>query len=167
MPSDNFTDEVIVFPGGTGYRSGTYTGKDEFIKFDGTWGWDSYYVATEPQRSKVWAEWKTDLPSSGTYQISVFVPARHATTTQARFKIHGIKGTDTEVIVEIDQSRHRNQWVSLGIFELVKDAPNAGKVFLNDVTHESGKEIAFDAVRFRRIVSVPAQPTTTRSTSTG
>ena len=33
--------------------------------------------------------------------------------------------------------------------------PNAGRVFLNDVTGEDDKSIAFDAVRFRRIVSTP------------
>ncbi len=157
-PTTNFTDEKLIIPGGDGFRNGTYTGKEEFQKFDGRWGWEVYYTSAESQRSKVWAEWKTELPESGTYQIATFVPTRHATTNKARFKIHGIKGTDTEVIVEIDQQRHRNQWVSLGIFDLVKGAPNAGKVFLNDVTHEEGKEIAFDAIRWRRIVTVPSQP---------
>lgn len=158
-PTDQFADEVIIRPGGAGFRSGTYTGKEEFIKFAGTWGWNVFYKATEPQSSKVWAEWKTDLPASGRYQISVFVPGRHATTTKARYKIHGIKGTNSEVIVDIDQSRHSNEWVSLGIFELEKGAPNAGKVFLNDVTGETGLEIAFDAIRWRRIVQT-TQPTT-------
>lgn len=157
-PTDNFTDERLIIPGGTGWRSGSYTGKNEFSVFRGTWDWDVYYKDTEMQRSKVWVEWKTDLLESGRYEIAIFIPARHATTTRARYKIHGIKGTTTEVIVEIDQSRHRNQWVPLGIFELVKGAPNAGKVFLNDVTHEEGKTIAFDAVRWRRIVTMPADP---------
>ncbi|RMG78299.1 MAG: hypothetical protein D6712_21690, partial [Chloroflexi bacterium] len=165
-PTGNFAEEVIVFPGGEGFRSGSYTGRDEFQRFTGTWGWEVYYTTTEPQRSKVWAEWKTELPASGTYQISVFVPARNATTSNARYKIHGIKGTDTEVIVEIDQWRHHNQWVSLGIFELVKGAPNAGKVFLNDVTFESGRLIAFDAVRFRRIVTSPSSGNTGTTTPT-
>ena len=157
-PTDNFADERVIVPGGDGFRSGTYTGRQEFQKFRGTWDWDVLYKATVSQGSQVWAEWKTNLSKSGTYQISTFVPTRHATTNRARFKIHGIKGTDTEVIVEIDQGRHRNQWVSLGIFDLVKGAPNAGKVFLNDVTGESGKEIAFDAIRWRRIVTT--SPTT-------
>lgn len=167
-PTDQFADEVIIRPGGAGFRSGTYTGQNEFMTFAGTWGWEVLYKATESQSSKVWAEWKTDLPASGTYQISVFVPARHATTMKARYKIHGIKGTNTEVIVDIDQARHRNEWVSLGIFELVKGAPNAGKVFLNDVTGESGLEIAFDAIRWRRVVqtSQPTTPTTPTAPTT-
>ena len=153
-PTAGFADEKIVFPGGDGFRSGTYTGRQELTTFQGTAGWDVMYKATVPRVSTVWAEWKTELPESGRYEISTYIPARHATTRRARFKVHGIKGTNTEVVVDINQSRYRNTWVALGIFDLVKGAPNAGKVFLNDVTGETTKEIAFDAIRFRRIVSV-------------
>jgi murein DD-endopeptidase MepM/ murein hydrolase activator NlpD len=160
-PTDNFTDEVIIVPKGTGFRSGTYTGKPEFSEFVGTWGWTVLYKKTELNTSKVWAEWKADLPESGRYDISVFVSARHSTTRRARYKIHGVKGTNTEVVVDLNQAQTRNVWVTLGIFDLVKGAPNAGKVALNDVTGESDKEIEFDAVRFRRIVTttVPSTPT--------
>lgn len=158
IPTDNFADEILVIPGGKGFRNGSYTGRQEFSQFDGTWNWKVFYKKTEVATSLVWSEWKIDLPESGRYEIAVFVPARHATTRKARYKIHGIKGTTTEVIVDVDQSRNRNIWVPLGIFELVKGAPNAGKVFLNDVTGEAEQEIAFDAVRFRRVVTV--QPTT-------
>ncbi len=162
-PTDAFTDEVIVTPKGAGFRSGTYTGKPEFSEFDGTWGWTVLYKQTETNTSKVWAEWRANLPASGLYEIAVFVPARHATTTRARYKIHGIRGTNTEVVVDINQAQNRNRWVTLGIFDLVREMPNAGKVFLNDVTGEAGAEIAFDAMRFRRIVTVapPTNPTPT------
>jgi murein DD-endopeptidase MepM/ murein hydrolase activator NlpD len=153
---DYFTDEVVVVPDGPGFRKGTYTGQQEFSRFDGTWGWDVLYKSTEVNISKVWAEWKTELPSSGRYEIATFVPTRNATTTRARFKVHGIRGTSTEVVVDIDQSRNRNRWVTIGIFDLVKGQTNAGKVFLNDVTGEPDKVIAFDAVRFRRIVTAPS-----------
>lgn len=158
-PGTQYGLEQIIKPGEAGFRSGSYTGRPEFQSYEGTWGWNVLYTTTEPQTSKVWAEWKTDLPESGTYQISVFIPTRHATTNKARYKIHGIKGTTTEVIVDINQAIHRNEWVPLGIFELVKGAPNAGKVFLNDVTGETGKDIAFDAVRLRQIVTLPSAPT--------
>lgn len=151
-PVDNFTNEVIVTPQSTDFRSGDY-GAKSFSQFQGTWGWQVLYTSTEARTSEVWAEWKTDLPASGRYEIAAFVPARHATTNRARYKIHGVKGTNTEVIVDINQAIHRNRWVSLGIFDLVKGQPNAGKVFMNDVTGEYGREIAFDAVRFRQIVT--------------
>jgi murein DD-endopeptidase MepM/ murein hydrolase activator NlpD len=157
-PGTQYGEEVVVFAGQDGFRSGSYTGKEEFMPFTGAVDWPAYYTSTEPRSSKVWAEWKADLPKSGNYQISVFVPARHSTTKKARYKIHGIRGTDTEVIVDLNQSIHRNEWVPLGVFDLVRGAANAGKVFLNDVTGETGKEIAFDAVRLREIVVLPDDP---------
>lgn len=160
LPDDTaIKNEVLLFAGGPDYRSGTYTGQEEFTKFQGAFGWDSFYTTTEKETSKVWAEWRTSLPEDGIYQISVFIPARHSTTRKARYKIHGIRGTNTEVIVDINQSIHRNEWVPLGVFDLVKNQENAGKVFLNDVTQEDEqKEIAFDALRYRQIVMVEKQP---------
>lgn len=152
-PEDIYDDEVIIKPLGPGFRSGSYTGQQEFRQFEGTWGWPVLYKKTEVNTSRVWAEWRADLPESGRYEIATFVPARNATTSRARFKIHGIRGTSTEVVVDINQSRERNRWVALGIFDLVKGAPNAGRVFLNDVTGEADALIAFDAVRFRRIIT--------------
>jgi len=154
-PGDYFSDEIIITPESDSFFSGTYTGRDEFNTFEGTWGWKVLYKSTEVRISTVWAEWRTTLPESGQYEIATFVPARNATTQRARFKIHGIRGTTTEVIVEIDQSRNRNRWVALGVFDLVKGQPNAGRVFLNDVTREPDKLIAFDAIRFRRIITLP------------
>jgi murein DD-endopeptidase MepM/ murein hydrolase activator NlpD len=150
-----FAEEVLVVPKGEDFRSGNYEIGVAFEEFEGTWGWPVLYKQTEARISSVWAEWKTDLPESGRYEISVFIPARHATTTRARYKVHGIRGTTTEVVIDINQQASRNRWVSLGIFDLVKEQENAGKVFLNDVTGETDKEIAFDAVRFRRIVTIP------------
>ena len=151
----NFADEVLIQPTKPGFRSGTYTGKPEFSARKNTWGWDYLYIATEERTSKVWAEWRDDLPQSGLYEIAVFIPNRNATTARARYKVHGIVGTAAEVVLDINQHRRRNAWVALGIFDIDKNMENAGRVFLNDVTGESDKEIAFDAVRFRRIVTTP------------
>ena len=153
-PTDNYTDEVIILPKKAGFRSGSYTGNSEFKSRTNTWGWEFLFVETETGTSKVWAEWKTDLPKSGRYEISAFIPNKKATTTRARYKVHGIVGTNTEVVVDVNQNRNRNAWVPLGIFDLDKNQSNAGRVFLNDVTGESDRKIAFDAIRFRRIVTV-------------
>lgn len=151
----NFAEEVVIFPTKSGFRSGTYTGQPEFSARQNTWGWDYLYVPTAERTSKVWAEWRDDLPASGLYEIAVFIPNRNATTRRARYKVHGIVGTTAEVVLDINQHRSRNAWVALGVFDLDKNMENAGRVFLNDVTGESDKEIAFDAVRFRRIVTTP------------
>ena len=154
--AENFADEVIILPTKSGFRSGTYTGRPEFSARQNTWGWDYLYVPTEERTSKVWAEWREDLPQSGLYEIAVFIPNRNATTRRARYKVHGIVGTKAEVVLDINQQRARNDWVALGIFDLDKNMENAGRVFLNDVTGETDKKIAFDAVRFRRIVTTPS-----------
>ena len=153
-PGTAFGHEVVILPDDKAFRRGTYTGKEEYIASMGAYGWTYYYTSTEPSVSKVWAEWRTALPEDGIYQISVFIPARHSTTRKARYKIHGIRGTNTEVIVDINQFIHRNEWVPLGVFDLVKNQENAGKVFLNDVTGEEGEELSFDALRYRQIVKV-------------
>ncbi len=154
-PRENFADEVIILPSKSGFRSGTYTGKAEFSARENTWGWEYLYVGTEERTSKVWAEWRQKLPQNGLYEIAVFVPNRRATTTRARYKVHGVVGAASEVVIDINQHQHRNSWVSLGIFDLDRGQDNAGRVFLNDVTGEKYKFIAFDAIRFRRIASTP------------
>lgn len=157
-PNTTIGHEALIFANREGFRNGTYTGRPEFAEAPGSYGWNYLYTATQPRQSKVWAEWATTLPEDGNYQISVFIPSQNATTRRARYKIHGIRGTNTEVVVDINQSIHRNEWVPLGVFDLVKDQPNAGKVFLNDVTGEADAAIAFDAVRYRQIVRVDAPP---------
>ncbi|PJF40704.1 MAG: hypothetical protein D6737_19750 [Chloroflexi bacterium] len=151
-PGNQYSDVLIVRPEDSGFAHGSYTGREELKSFAGTWGWRSYYKATEQQTSKVWARWATPLPQSGHYELSTFVPNRHATTRNARFKVHGVKNTESEVVVDIDQSRYSNTWVTLGVFEFDATTDNAGTVFLNDLTNESGREIAFDAMRWRRVV---------------
>jgi murein DD-endopeptidase MepM/ murein hydrolase activator NlpD len=159
-PGTAFGHEVVILPDDKAFRHGTYTGEEEYVAAQGAYGWTYYYTTTEPSLSKVWAEWRTALPADGIYQIAVFIPARHTTTRKARYKIHGIRGTNTEVVVDLNQFIHRNEWVPLGVFDLVKNQQNAGKVFLNDVTGEDGQEIAFDALRYRQIVklTIPDPP---------
>lgn len=152
-PADNqYTDEKVVRPDDADFAKGTYTGQTEFLSFDGTWGWKVLYKATEKQTSKVWVRWGITLPQSGKYEVSAFIPSRHASTSNARYKVQGVKGSNTEVLVNVDQSRYRNAWVTLGVFEFDKSTVNAGVVFLNDVTGEIDREIAFDAMRWRRVV---------------
>lgn len=149
---DQYVDEQIVRPGDGGFSFWSYTGKQEEETFNGVWGWPVKWKKTEAQTSKVSARWTPVIPQSGRYEISTFVPARHATTKNARFKIHGVKNQPSELLVPIDQSMSRDAWVRLGVFEIEKSAVNAGVVFLNDLTGETNKEIAFDAIRWRRVV---------------
>lgn len=155
-PPDFIGQEQVIRPGDAGFASGTYTNQNEFQQFQNTWGWQTYYKGTEAQTSKVWARWTPQIKESSKYEIAVFVPGRHSDTKNARFKINGIKGAVGEIVVNVDQFRHSNNWVTLGVFELDKATSGAGTVFLNDLTGEAGKEIAFDALRYRQIVTPPS-----------
>lgn len=152
-PSDGGFDDVqIVNPADSNFSIFSYTGQDELRSFQGTWGWPVYYKETEVQRSSVAARWTPRFTSSGKYEVSVFVPQRHATTRNARYKIHGVVGTaPRELVVSVNQAQNRNIWVTLGVFDFDINAINVGTVFLNDLTGEEGLEIAFDAVRWQRV----------------
>jgi murein DD-endopeptidase MepM/ murein hydrolase activator NlpD len=150
----------VIKPGETGFANGSYTGQREIKTFTGTWGWAVYYKSAEATGSKVWVQWSPKLPASGKYEVAAFVPTRHATTKNARYKIHGVRGATNEVRAQVDQSRYKNQWVTLGVFDIDKSAVNAGAVFLNDLTFETatGLEIAFDAIRWRQVLDDTTQP---------
>lgn len=156
-PQGRYGIEVVVTPDSPRYRDGTHGGQqpeDIFKTFRSTWGWTTKYKDTAKTSSQVWARWDPQLVASGWYEVSVFTPARHATTDRARFKLHGAIGSSAELEIPIRQSRYYNLWVSLGVFQFDANDARAGVVFLNDLTGEDGKEIAFDAVRWRQVVGI-------------
>jgi murein DD-endopeptidase MepM/ murein hydrolase activator NlpD len=149
--------EIVVTPDKPQYRDGAFGGANPaalFQSFRSTWGWTTKYKATASTSSTVWARWDPQLVASGWYEVSVFVPARHATTDRARYKLHGVLGTTAELEIPVSQSRYYNQWVPLGVFQFDANNAVAGVVFLNDLSGEGDKEIAFDAVRWRQIVGI-------------
>lgn len=152
VPPEQPGEEIVVRPTDSQFAKGSYSGQNAFQSFVGTWGWTVFYKLTSAQRSTVWVQWSPRLTKSGRYEVAAFIPNRHATTRRARYKIHGVKGASTEVVVEVDQSRYFNQWVPLGVYEFDKGVANAGVVFANDLTYENNLEIGFDAMRWRELV---------------
>jgi murein DD-endopeptidase MepM/ murein hydrolase activator NlpD len=147
--------EIIVRPEDSGYSDGVHTGQPEeevFKEFMCVRGYKVRYKNTEPTQDKVWAQWVPDLPEPGRYEISVYVPSRHATTKNAQYHIHGIKGQASEVKVKLKQKKYNNQWVPLVVYKF-DDLPGAGRVNLTDLTGEDNREIAFTAIRWRQVLS--------------
>jgi hypothetical protein len=97
------------------------------------------------------------LTESGWYEITAFIPDQHATTTNARYKIHRALNRLPETEVSIAQERYFDRWVSLGVYQFDANDPAAGVVFLNDLTGESTKEIIFGTLRWRQVLGL--QPT--------
>jgi murein DD-endopeptidase MepM/ murein hydrolase activator NlpD len=150
-----YGETQVVRPTDSGFSSFSFTGQQELQEFLGVWGWKVFFKGTETQTSKVTAKWTPVIRESGKYEVAAFVPGRNATTANARFKIHGVRGAGSEVLVTVNQSTQRNVWVTLGVFDIDKAAVNAGVVFLNDLTGETGQLIAFDAVRWRQVLDRP------------
>lgn len=146
--------EKVLAPGERGYLDGTHTGQpsDELLtSFTGVRGNIEKYTRTSATRDKVWALWRPYIPARGIYEVSVFVPGRHATTRQARYHIHGVAGSGGELLVRLDQSRYYFQWVPLVVYEFDK-RPDGAQVNLTNLTGEAGKEIGFSAVRWRQVL---------------
>lgn len=149
--------EIVVTPDKPQYRDGAHGGGEVgtlLKKFKNTWGWTSKYKKTARESSQVWARWDPQLVASGWYEVSAFIPARHATTERARYKLHGVVGAASELVIPVRQADFYNVWVPLGVYQFDANNPTAGVVFLNDLTGEDDKEIAFDAIRWRQIVGI-------------
>lgn len=156
-----YGNQIIVTPDSPRFAFGTHTGQQPsrvFGSFRNAKGWTTYYKATQTQRSQVWARWDPQLSVSGWYEVSAYVPSQHTSTLNARFKIHGVRGRSGETLVPVGQGRHLNAWVPLGVFYFDASNPVAGVVFLNDLTGETGREIALDALRWREVLGLT--PTT-------
>jgi hypothetical protein len=91
-----------------------------------------------------WARWYPDL-TPGRYEVFVYVPGRHATTSQARYWISHRHGLTLRVV---DQAANRGRWVSLGTYRF--RGTRRDYLSLADVTFEPylAQKIAFDAARW-------------------
>lgn len=146
-----YGEEIIIRPGEPGFDSGTHT-TSKFKQFPGVGGYPIPYKATTAQADEVWARWRPTLPAAGTYEVSLYIPSRHATSKKAAYHIHGVVGQGPEIVVRIDQSRYSNQWVPAVILDF-EARVGSGQVNLTDLTGEVGREVAFDAIRWRRVLS--------------
>ncbi len=147
--------EKIIDPSNSGFRSGSHIGTPAdqlFFDAEDARGRPYRYISTKADRDTIWAQWIPRLPSEDTYEISVYVPDENASTTEAQYHIHGIVGRGTELLVRFNQSRYRNQWVPIVVYDF-QEGIEGGNVNLTDLTGEPDKEIAFSAVRWRRVIS--------------
>jgi murein DD-endopeptidase MepM/ murein hydrolase activator NlpD len=110
--------------------------------------------------ASVWALWRPNLPESGTYEISVWVPGEHGTVSRAHYQIHGVVGEPGPVTFLVDQRVVFDEWVSLGYYQLNVNDPHSGQVRLTNLTGQSRGEIAFADIRWRRVQveTIPSQP---------
>jgi len=91
-----------------------------------------------------YAVWRPSIPSTRNYRVCAYIPADHAYTTSARYKIGHSAGTTT---VTVNQQPLIG-WVSLGVFRF--NAGTTGFVRLGDWTGETfaTRQIGFDAIKW-------------------
>jgi murein DD-endopeptidase MepM/ murein hydrolase activator NlpD len=142
----------VVKPGEVGYQDGTYDGAPNPMRiFQNEEGWESRYLITSSTGSTVYARWEPPQLEAGLWEISAYIPSQHATTRSARYKIHGVVNQPTEIESSVRQIAMDSMWVPLGIHNFA-GRPGDGVVFLNDLTGEDNREIAFDALRWRQVI---------------
>jgi uncharacterized delta-60 repeat protein len=152
LPPNLFEDIIFV--------DDNWTNKDgsQFIRFGDSSTWRRYSGRTiGASRGSAWyfpsrqtneinaAIWRPNLPYSDNYEVFVFIPDSHATTTNARYEIFHRDGVAQ---VTINQQNISGVYTSLGIFPFWKGT--TGYVRLSDVTGEIDKEIGVDAMLFVR-----------------
>ncbi|MFZ4827834.1 MAG: peptidoglycan DD-metalloendopeptidase family protein [Phototrophicaceae bacterium] len=163
----SYGDEILITPASPAFAKGSYTGKDEFKGYVQRMGWPVYYANSSSSRSKVWAMWSPEITTSGQYSVDVYIHKPYSKTGNARYKVHGVRGQNSEVLVAVNQAQNVNNWYRLGVFDFDANLPNSGRVFLNDVTGTEEETLTFDAVRWRRVVAVRPVPTTNIVSSSG
>jgi len=148
---------VIVQPGGAGYIDGLYEkpepGTGAFTLYTGYNNGTGKSTLTNDHVANVYARWDPQIKQSGWYTIEVFVPNLRATTGRARYKLHGVRDEKTEVILSVPQALYNNEWAMLGTFYLDTTLREVGVIYLNDWTFEPKLEIAFDAIRWRPVIT--------------
>ena len=150
----NYGPSITVNVGGAGYNDGAFQGNPTFSPFG-----SGKYHATNEGVSTVYARWDPQIKQNGWYKIDTYIPAQHATTGRARYKIHGVKGQTTnpgEVIMTVPQMQYNDEWATLGTYEIDASAKEAGVIYLDDWTFEPNLEIAFNAIRWTPILGTAA-----------
>ncbi len=105
---------------------------------------DMLWAQASIKEETLWAEWRPTLTESGEWQVWVFIPAKNANTSYARYTVVHLDG---ETEVPINQGGHRNQWINLGTYRF---GPGQGYLRLSNLTGEmvpgAPLKIGFDAV---------------------
>ena len=144
--------EKVIATDENGFYSGTHLNQPSdqvFSSMADARGRRTLYKSTQAAHDQVWAMWVPNLPQQGTYEVSIYLPGQHNSSTEARYHIHGISGVGTELLVRLNQSRYKHRWVPLVVYDF---EAGGGQVNLTDLTGETGKELAFSAVRWRRVI---------------
>lgn len=112
-----------------------------------------WWTNNEPATPNNAVTWTLSISQPGSYDVTAFIPATHASTTHAVYEIRHAGGTS---IASVNQRENRGQWAPLGTFAFAGN--NDEYVRLTDVTGEPKltTQIGFDAIRLSPATSLIA-----------
>ena len=127
---------------------------DWFYKYETGWDWDCHgngwtmrRVANQTFESDnaPYGRWRPHLPYRGLYAVYAFIPAVHATTTNAQYIVQDRYHTSN---VPVNQLNHSDEWVYLGTYDFWEG--QLGSVKLSNVTGEAdhSREVGYDSIKF-------------------
>lgn len=145
---DNLTEwNKGVLGTGEGHKSGS---PDTTCAFGGNYHYASTVAGIETSSGK----WYFDIPESGKYKVYVSITHGHGTTEKANYEISH-SGQINHVVINQDtvDGSLEERWVSLGVFDF--KSGNNHYVRLGNNTGETGKYVAFDAIKLVQVSSEP------------
>jgi len=164
---------------------------------DGTGGWSStgswstatsstdingnlHYTATASGSATATATWQPRLPSSGYYEVGVFVDDNHASSSWAPYTVYSADpnhpNNQVSHTVYVDESHVGTfqgpygwestgpQWIGLGVYYF--NTTQSDRVALSNATGENGLQISADGMEFAPVSGVGGPPPTPTPTPT-
>lgn len=90
-------------------------------------------------------KWIANLGEAGNYEVFAYIPADHATTANARYRIFHYGERVDRVI---NQSLYPDEWVSLGTYYFGGGGDESVSLYDNTGEAAGSTEVAFDAIKF-------------------
>lgn len=137
-----FRSNTLIHEDDNGFERFSPNNSNWFNSTSGDGGHSYFTYSINSADYQNWAIWAADIPSSGQHEVFAFVPDQ-AEATGITYKVMHRDGVAE---VQRDQSNHRGQWMSLGIYTF--DAHGPATVLLSDYsTGPVQKKIFFDTVK--------------------
>ena len=105
----------------------------------------SYKKITSRKNGDASIEWIPEIPERGDYAVYVSYVTEKESVEDAHYTVYHTGGK-TEF--SVNQTMGGSCWIYLGTFNFERGCNDKGKVVLSNVSHENGKTITADAVRF-------------------
>jgi murein DD-endopeptidase MepM/ murein hydrolase activator NlpD len=160
--SNAYPGAIVVDDRGSGWSA---TGSWHLDRYKTDINGSLHYAATSSGRSTATATWRPVIPTSGYYEVGVYIDDTHATSAWVQYTVYSSNPNNPASLsthtLRLDSSHigvfggpygtvnTGTRWVSIGTYYFHQGT--TGHVVLDNGTGENGEEIAADAVEFVRV----------------